>query len=296
MKRLLLTPMILAAVGCASIEDLTTFTSLPAPPVASAPIVPAAPVAPESEQRELVPAKPVKQVQRRTVKPKTVDAVTLFPFEENRIYPIATSPGFFTSIHLQAGEKMPGKAALGDPDPSNWIVEKTIGAGPDGPEVILLIKPGRAGLKTNMIIPASGHTYQLDVTSYEKRAMDIVRWKISTPVISQPIAQVNQCFANSETLSFDPTTFNRNYVISVTQGDPPKWIPVSAFDIGSKAFIEFPGTLGQISAPALFVVDNSGILIPASFRVRGRFYEIDRTFDSAELRQGNSTVSVKRSG
>ncbi len=49
-----------------------------------------------------------------------------------------------------------------------------------------------------------------------------------------------------------------------------------------------------MSAPALFVIDETGLAAPAPFRPRGRFYEIDRTFDVAELRQGETVVRITR--
>jgi type IV secretion system protein TrbG len=287
MRRILLTPLILAAVGCAATaEQPTTFAEVPAP----APIV--EPPMPPQEVRTLVQAKPTKAKRRRTVTPKTVDAVTLFPFEENRIYPIATSPGYFTSIILEPGETMPGKAALGDPDPANWIVEKTAAGGAGGQVVVLLIKPGRPGISTNLFIPTNRRTYQLDVTAFAKRAMDSVRWQYPAATGTHVVTTA-PCTVVAD--AFDPLTFDRAYSIAVVKGDEPRWLPVSAFSLGSKSYLEFPGQLGQIPAPALFLVDGSGMAAPAPFRVRGRWYEVDRSFSVAELRQGETVVRVQRS-
>ena len=298
-RTLLLTPLILAAVGCAATEPqgTTTFVDVPPPPVIEQPL-------PPSEPRVLVPVKASKKRKsKRTVAPQTVDAVTQFPFEENRIYKIAVSPGYFTALHLEPGELMPGKAALGEPDPAEWLIEKTAAGTSRGQEIILLIKPGRAGISTNLFIPTNRRTYQLDVTSYGKQAMDWVRWTYSTETAAggmqppvAPVAAVTRAAAGAwctaDNGAFDPLTFNRNYTIDVASGDTPRWLPLSAFSVGGKGYVEFPGQLGAIPAPALFLTDN-GVSTPAPFRVRGRFFEVDRQLGTAELRQGETVVRIK---
>lgn len=290
MNKFLLTPLILAAVGCAAVGDDQPTAIVP-PPVQ---LVEVAPMPPQ-EVRELVPGKAAKLVRKRTVTPKTVDAVTLFPFEENRIYPVATSPGFFTSIILEPGEAMPGKAALGDPDPMNWIIEKTLAGSPSGPVVVLLIKPGKAGLKTNVFIPTNRRTYQLDVTSYAKRAQDMVKFTFPPKQNGQQVAPAAYQMACTGGGEFSPGTMYRNFVISVASGDKPRWMPVEAFEYANKTYIAFPTALGQISAPALFIIADGGMVVPAAFRVKdNRFYEIDKQFVAGELRQGDTIVSIRR--
>ena len=287
--RLLLTPLMLACVGCAAVEEPT---SLAVPPELAAPVVAPAPVAalPPSEARVLIPGTPNGGRNGRTVRPSRVDAVTVFPYADGKIYPVAVSPGYLTTLLLEPGEQMPGKAAIGDPDPARWLVEKTVAGSEKGPVVALLIKPGGEGISTNVFIPTNRRTYQLDVTSYKKRAMDMVRW--SYPERAAP---AEESFTVRET-AFDPTTLHRDYRIDVVDGERPRWTPVAAFDLGAKSYVEFPANIGQVSAPALFVIDESGLASPAPFRPRGRFYEIDRVFGAAELRQGETVVRITRGG
>ena len=71
-------------------------------------------------------------------------------------------------------------------------------------------------------------------------------------------------------------------------------MPVAVYGIGARAtYIEFPGHLGQVTAPALFIVGPDGPA-PASFRALGPYYAIDRVFAVAELRQGSTTVRIIR--
>ncbi len=283
MRRLLLTPLLLAAAGCTTAEPPPTSLSLPPEPMpaAAAP----APAQPPSEPRVLING--TRPGRGRTVKPRTVDAVTVFPYQDGKVYPVAVSPGYLTALLLEPGEQMPGKAAIGDPDPARWLVEKTTAGSPKGPVVALLIKPGAPGISTNVFIPTNRRTYQLDVTSHAKRAMDMVRWTYpERSPAPEPVAPPEA--------PFDPATLNRDYRIEVVEGERPRWTPVAAFDVGSRSYVEFPANIGQVSAPALFVIDESGLAAPAPFRPRGRFYEIDRTFDVAELRQGETVVRISR--
>lgn len=146
------------------------------------------------------------------------------------------------------------------------------------------------GISTNVFIPTNRRTYQLDVTAYKRRAMDMVRWTYPERSPAAP-----DTFVVHEP-GFDPTTLNRDYRIEVVGGERPRWTPVAAFDLGIRSYVEFPANIGQVSAPALFVVEDGGLASPAPFRPRGRFYEIDRTFSVAELRQGETVVRITRGG
>lgn len=294
-KASLLTPMIIAAVaGCASTSDdaQTVFTP-PQIQYIEVPVMQA-----PQEVRELVHGKASKKSRQRTVKPQTVDAVTLFPFQENRIYSIATSPGYFTSIILEPGEQLPGKAAIGDPDPADWIVEKTIAGSGNTATAVLLIKPGKSGLSTNVLIASNRRVYQLDVKSYAKRAMDMVRFSFPQKEQQQQLAAAYQQPSYQPTnVEFSPGSFYRNFKVAVASGDRPRWMPEEVYEMQGKTYITFPQALGQVSAPALFAIDGSGMAIPMPFRVKdNRYYEVDRQFANAELRQGDTVVSIRRNG
>ena len=78
------------------------------------------------------------------------------------------------------------------------------------------------------------------------------------------------------------------------EGDNPPWRPVRAFDDGRQVFIEFPPAFGQGEAPPLFVVGDKGRAELVNYRIRGRFYVVDRLFAAAELRLGERRQQIVR--
>lgn len=81
------------------------------------------------------------------------------------------------------------------------------------------------------------------------------------------------------------------YAIS---GDQPAWRPLRAFDDGRQTFIEFPASLSVGDAPPFFIVGPTGQPELANYRIRGRFYVVDRIFDVAELRLGSGKQQIVR--
>jgi len=77
----------------------------------------------------------------------------------------------------------------------------------------------------------------------------------------------------SEGLAIDSLHFN----YSIT-GDTPAWRPLRAFDDGRQTFVEFPASIAVGDAPPLFVIGPTGEAELVNYRVRGRFYVVDRIF------------------
>ena len=74
------------------------------------------------------------------------------------------------------------------------------------------------------------------------------------------------------------------------EGDRVPWRPLRAFDDGRQVFIEFPPSLAQGEAPPLFLRGADGRPELVNYRVRGRYYVVDRLFQTAELRLGGKQV------
>ena len=63
---------------------------------------------------------------------------------------------------------------------------------------------------------------------------------------------------------------------------------------GRQTFIEFPASIAVGEAPPLFVVGPTGEAELVNYRVRGRYYVVDRIFDAAELRLGTRKQQIVR--
>ena len=86
---------------------------------------------------------------------------------------------------------------------------------------------------------------------------------------------------------FTPETLNLRYSIA---GDRPDWRPLAAFDDGKQVYIEMPDNL--IEAPPLHVIGDEG-LEAVNYRIRGKYYIVDRLFKKAELRLGSGRTQKR---
>ena len=116
--------------------------------------------------------------------------------------------------------------------------------------------------------------------TYPADALIALRRAATAAEIAAPVAQG---------LTVEDLRFN--YVVS---GDRVSWRPIRAFDNGRQTFVEFPETLAVGEAPPLFVIGGTGQAELVNYRVRGRFYVIDRIFETAELRLGSKKQQVVR--
>jgi type IV secretion system protein VirB9 len=98
---------------------------------------------------------------------------------------------------------------------------------------------------------------------------------------SQPPPPPPPAAAPAPSPVFTPETLNLRYRID---GDKPDWRPLSAFDDGKQVYIEMPDNL--IEAPPLSVIGDEG-LEAVNYRIRGKYYIVDRLFKKAELRLGS---------
>jgi type IV secretory pathway VirB9-like protein len=61
-----------------------------------------------------------------------------------------------------------------------------------------------------------------------------------------------------------------------------------------QVFIEFPPSMTTREAPPLFVIGTSGKAELVNYRLRGRYYVVDRLFSAAELRLGGKHQQAVR--
>ena len=189
-------------------------------------------------------------------------------------------------------------------DTENWILGDTLSGEGETEQVHILVKPIKSGLTTNLIITTSERVYHAELTSYRETYMAAVSWRYPRQELislSKSLMTKARSFspamskvaptphATLEGLSVDALKFR--YKI---EGDTPHWRPLRAFDDGRKVYIQFPARIDQGEAPPLFVVSSEGETQLVNYRVKGRYYVVDRLFARAELRLGEKEQQVVR--
>jgi P-type conjugative transfer protein TrbG len=212
-----------------------------------------------------------------------VNAVQVYPWSEAAVYRLVTAPGRVSDIALQAGETLVAVAAG---DTVRWIVGNTSSGSGNDKQTHILIKPNAPGLQTNVIVTTDRRSYHLELSSTAQTAMMAIRWTypanaLLAVAVPPPEARAAASPVTPQGLDVERLSFS--YRIS---GDAPPWRPLRAFDDGRQTFIEFPASLGTGEAPPLFVIGPGHDPQLVNYRVRGRFYVVDRLFDTAELRLG----------
>jgi type IV secretion system protein VirB9 len=225
---------------------------------------------------------------REPMRPSFINAVQVFPFEEGAVFEAYTAPGQVTDITLQAGETL---NAVASGDTARWIIGDTTSGSGDGRRTHILVKPALPGLVTNLVITTDRRSYHVRLTSTAMTAMTALSWSYPQDELLalQRRAQASEAaMPVASGLAFD--TLNFGYAIS---GDRPAWRPVRAFDDGRQTFIEFPADIAAGEAPPLFVIGAGGAEL-VNYRMRGRFYVVDRLFEVAELRLGTREQQIVR--
>jgi len=279
--------------AAARLLDKPSRSPQPAPPVALQPSGPKH-LPPPRPGRRGDTAKPLARVEaanrsavREPARDFYVGAVQVYPWSEGALYRLYTAPGQVSDIALQPGESLVSVAAG---DTVRWIIGDTASGSGTTRRTHILVKPSAAGLSTNFVIAIDRRVYHVDAVSEARSAMASISWTYPDEALlalRSTEASVPEPVAAG--VAVDALDFN--YRI---EGDRPPWRPLRVFDDGRQVFIEFPPALGQEEAPPLFVTGESGRADLVNYRVRGRYYVVDRLFDAAELRLGEKHQQVVR--
>lgn len=218
-----------------------------------------------------------------------LNAVQVYPFADGAIYHVITAPGRVTDIALQPGETL---VAVASGDTVRWVIGDTTSGSGGEKRTHVLVKPFSAGLATNLVITTDRRSYHIALTSVPTTAMAALSWTYP----QDALIALKRAAAAAEAVApvaagIDVEQLHFNYDVS---GDRPAWRPLRAFDDGRQTFIEFPATLGVGEAPPIFLLDGKGEAQLVNYRVKGRYYVVDRIFDVAELRLGTKRQQIVR--
>lgn len=224
-----------------------------------------------------------------------IQAAQVYDYLPGVVYEVIASPGHVTTIALEPGEQLITKAA-GDTD--QWFVGDTPGS---GDRTLLMIKPLKPNVETNLVVSTDRRLYQIDLKSVPGVYQSEVRWNYPADFARQLIARHHeQVEAAEDVLDGDVnlTELDFGYRIRVKEGEPD-WTPRRVFTDGRKTYIGFPENLAVMEAPPLFVLSRKGEAQLVNYHVQGHYYIVDRVIDRAELRLGESpqkVVTIERTG
>ena len=214
-----------------------------------------------------------------------VNAVQVYPFSGGALYQVYTAPGEITDLALQDGEQLVGSGPVAAGDTVRWIIGDTESGAGSTKKIHILVKPTRPDLMTNLVINTDRRTYLLELRSTEKTYMASVSWQYpEDQLIALRRQNVEAQAAAPVAAGVDLAAINFRYAI---QGDNPAWRPLRAFDDGQKVYIEFPSGIAQGEMPPLFVIGPAGGSELVNYRIKSRYYIVDRLFAAAELRLGD---------
>jgi P-type conjugative transfer protein TrbG len=222
-----------------------------------------------------------------------LNSMQVYTYVPGALYQLYTAPENVTDIALQPGETLIAKAAG---DTVRWVVGDTTSGTGSQQQVHVFVKPTKDGLHTNLVLTTDRRTYHLECHSTTGTYMAAVSWRYP----QDEMRQLAQPATGSKTLAtrgasvpgFDATALHFAYRLD--SKDKPRWMPVQVFDDGQKTYIQFPAGLTTTEAPALFLRSAEGTPQLVNYRVRDRWYIVDRLFEEAELRVGEKHPSVVR--
>jgi type IV secretion system protein VirB9 len=223
-----------------------------------------------------------------------LNAIQYYDYAPGIVYTAVTSPGYVTTITLRPGEKLITAAAG---DTTRWIVDSVESGSGQSEQTLLLLKPRKAGLQTNLLITTDQRIYTLDLTSVNSGTYHtMIAWNYPFGDLVMIRGQLaDRQVAAQATLAsgLDLSKSNFNYLIlRQRDSETPAWCPLRAFDDGRKTYIQFPPKVTVTEAPPLFVLGRNGDAQLVNYRVKGDWYIVDRLFEKAELRIGQAPQTV----
>ncbi|MDT9598593.1 P-type conjugative transfer protein TrbG [Sphingosinicella rhizophila] len=249
-----------------------------------------------SPKRARAPSPTMRRVRaanhHATQEPKAagfVNAAQIYPYSEGALYRLYAAPERVTDIVLQPGETIISVAAG---DTARWTVGDTTSGSGDARRVHILVKPFSAGLTSNMVITTDRRAYHVQLESTSTTAMASISWTYPQDellAIRRAAEEERAAVPIAAGIALEQIRFG--YAIT---GDAPPWRPLRAFDDGRQTYIEFPANISVGEAPPLFLLGADGKAQLVNYRMSGRFYIVDRLFDTAELRLGEKKQAIVR--
>lgn len=217
------------------------------------------------------------------------NAIKEYEYVPGMLYQIYAAPMRITDIALEPGEEVSGVPACGDA--MGWKFQRGVSMVDGQQQVHIRVKPLFAATSTNFVVNTNRRTYLMELHSYETTYMAAVQWHYPQDELNALAAQAQQAAAMQRNTAKLPTMDKLRFGYKLLTNDDIVWRPTQVFDDGAKTYIVFPPAMLHREAPVLFVVrDHESQLV--NFRVKRNWYIVDRLFERAELRVGQSDPEI----
>ena len=227
----------------------------------------------------------------------------IYPYGE--VVPIITCrPLRMTDIALEPGESIMGIHAG---DTTRWQFAPSQSMKNGLSVSYIVVKPLQPGISTNLLIHTDRRTYNLDFTSTDENtylrgvAFSYQQTDLSSLFVNNSSnfrtnnnnnAQSKKALEDEIQSGMDGVDLEDLYTqYQIENKKKVDWSPTAVFDDGTKTYIRMPVRFSE--TPAFYIVlDKKATL--ANYRVKGRYYIVDRLFDKAYLRVASKTVTITR--
>ena len=217
----------------------------------------------------------------------------IYPYGE--VVPVITCrPLRMTDIALEPGEEIMGIHAG---DTVRWQFSPSQSMKNGLAVAHIVVKPSQPGISTNLLIHTDRRTYNLDFTSSEGvQYLRGVAFSYQTNDLtylftSNKKKSDKELEDKMQVNNFDielEDMYTKYNIINAAKVD---WSPEAVFDDGSKTYIRMPSRFSE--TPAFYIVLNKKETL-TNFRIKGRYYIVDRLFDKAYMKVGPRRVAILR--
>jgi P-type conjugative transfer protein TrbG len=188
-----------------------------------------------------------------------------YQHEPHAIYRLDTAVERVSLIELAPGEKL-NYAGLADT--TRWVLEESVAGMGEDQRTILLLKPKKPKLSTNVVIATSFDTYMIEAHSHEKTYLPAISWR-------HPDRQTAPIHERRS------PTANRYQVQLLTTAEP-SWMVRLAWDDGRHTFIQCDEALKVTEAPVVYLVQGEATQLINYRLIAGVTYKIDRLLQAGE--------------
>lgn len=209
-------------------------------------------------------------------------------------------------IALQAGEVV---EALRIGDSARWEIRGAFSGPESARQPHVLLSPLAPGLETNLVVHTTRRMYQIELSSSAEDYMPAVAFQYQDEVEAhfaalraregssgaRPVSPTAGAAGEGDTdestdgPTINPSGLDFGYEVELQGRRRVRrsidWAPLRAYSDGHRTIIEMPREMLRRDAPILILRENGEDRI-VNFRLRGRYFIVDRIFREAQLIRG----------